>query len=91
MNRTAKRISPYTRLKEEFEEWMRTIIYAHTVSMFYYPKEKIAQGWNLSDLKERTIAAEQLGYDVLLEWDQGKGLRVFYRKKPASVPWSVRP
>lgn len=49
--------------------------------MFRYPKESITNSsWNLKDLYERTLAAQQLGYRVILTVDD-KGLLVEYEKK----------
>lgn len=38
--------------------------------MWRYPKEKLRGGWGLSDLDERTQAADQLGYRMELRHEE---------------------
>jgi hypothetical protein len=90
MNR--KPITPYQRLLTEFREFASKIYYPHTKTMWVYPKGKLGERWNLYDLAERTAAAEQLGYDVVLKYvndGDNPGLCVQYRKKPPLRPWVV--
>lgn len=87
---STKRKNPYQRLKEIGMEWANKIKYAHTKTMFYYPKSRLSEKWELRDLFERTAAAEQLGYEVVLEATD-LGLEVKYRKKAPDVPWEFRP
>lgn len=51
------------------------------IEMFHYPKDSMkTSSWSLVDLVERTLAAQQLGYRVVLTV-QDKGLVVEYEKK----------
>lgn len=84
-----KPINPYERLKREFREYASAIEYPHTKVMWRYPKERLHEGWTLANLAERVAAAEQIGYDVILQSDD-EGLRVIYRKKRPSTPWEAR-
>lgn len=83
-----KPINPYNRLKAEFREYVSKIEFPETKFMWRYPKEKLGENWSLVDLAERVSAAEQLGYDVVLQND-AQGLRVMYRKKRPSTPWEI--
>lgn len=83
-----KQINPYQRLKNVFRETWNKVQYAHKVQMWNYPKNRLSEGWNLTDLYERVGAATQLGYDVILEHNS-TGLTVFYRKKIPSRPFEI--
>lgn|GEM_PF-6513971 len=86
----AKRFNPYTALKQTFTEYVNAVEFARRKNMWFYPKDKLSSAtWSLSDLWERTAAAEQLGYDVVLTASD-KGLIVTYRKKHPDRPWEVR-
>jgi hypothetical protein len=85
-----KRVSPYTTLKKEAEDWARKVAHPHRKVMWTYPKEKLKEGWNVSDLAERVAAADQLGYDVKLE-NRTEGLTVIYVKRPPDVPYLFAP
>lgn len=84
-----KRKNPYQRLKEICQKWVNDVEYRHTKSMWQYPKNKLDDGWRLSGLWERTKAADQLGYDVILE-AVDDGLRVKYVKKIPDTPFEIR-
>ena len=79
------RMNPYERLKREFLRYVSAAMYRHTATMWHYPKDKLSDGWNLSDLYERTAAAEQVGYDVVLRAKE-HGLVVCYVKKLPPEP-----
>lgn len=83
------RVNPYTRLKGICKKYADEVRYPHTRNMWHYPKSRLKEGWTLTDLWERTAAAEQLGYDVVLE-AQDKGLLVKYVKKRPRVPWELQ-
>ena len=86
------RFNPYRDLQERCIEWARSVIYADKRLMWTYPGENIVTStWKIYDLKERVCAADQLGYEVILEWNEGKGLQVFYRKRPDSPPGRIHP
>jgi len=84
----SNRINPYTRLLKTCKEWANKIKYRHTVNMWRYPKDNLSSGWDLKDLWERTKAAEQLGYDVILV-AKDDGLSVNYVKKIPECPWEL--
>lgn len=84
-----KRKNPYTRLLDEIKDWCNKVRYRHQVSMWFYPKDRLIEGWSLNDLYERTKAAEQLGYDVVVVAND-KGLSVTYVKKVPEVPYRWR-
>jgi hypothetical protein len=81
-----KRINPYDRLLGEIKEFCSKLKYPHTKLMWRYPKEKLDNQWTLSDLWQRTSAATQLGYDVVLTATD-EGLLVEYKKKIPVIPY----
>jgi len=85
-----KRPNPYTTLANDAREWARSVLMARARTMWRYPKERLNEGWPLSDLRERTAAADQLGYDVRLRATDD-GLVVEYVKRPPPPPWAIRP
>lgn len=73
----------YSELRDRAQRFANDIYHAlHTrINMFRYPKEEIQNSsWNLKDLYERTQAAQQLGYEVVLTVTD-EGLQVQYQKK----------
>lgn len=86
----AKRLNPYQRLANEFLEWAYKVTGPKRKSMWFYPLGRLNEGWKLYDLYERTAAAEQLGFDVILKADD-KGLHVEYvEKRPEKPPYHLR-
>lgn len=90
MKEKPKPITPYRRLKDAARKFAASIEYAPTRRMWTYPKDKLGHQWKLEDLWERTKAAEQIGYDVVLEAHDTEGLIVRYRKKPDQTPYEIR-
>ena len=80
------RKNPYIMLLGHIKEYCHKVRFRHTVEMFNYPKNNLSGSWNLTDLYERTKAAEQLGYDVQLTAND-VGLIVHYKKKVPDVPY----
>lgn len=72
--------TPYQRLAEEFDQYKVKVAFPRRVGMWSYPKARLSEGWALLDLYERTKAAEQLGYDVIL-LPKDDGLHVQYVQK----------
>ena len=73
----------HKRLRQQAEEYAREIYHTlnNRINMFHYPKSGInTSSWNLRDLYERTQAAQQLGYEVILSTTDD-GLFVKYQKK----------
>ena len=78
-----KPINPYQRLHEQFEQFIGRVKYPHKTLVWRYDQKLIDSHnvWAMSKLQQRVIAANQLGYDVVLE-SSDYGLDVFYRKRP---------
>jgi len=83
-----KPLTPYQRLKADFQEWVLNATYRHTVTMWSYPKARLDEGCNLTYLAERVQAATQLGYEVHLIVEEGD-LIVKYKKRLPAKPWWV--
>ena len=80
--------NPYTRLKEIGQRFANKVHSPKRRTMWVYPKARIEEGWNLRDLRERVMAASQLGFEVLLEADDGD-LHVIYQEKRPETPWEL--
>lgn len=81
-----KRKNPYEMLLEEIKLFLNKIYYRKNIFMWRYPKESLSQGWNLEKLSWKVEAAEELGYEVLLQSDDDD-LKVVYREKIPDRPW----
>jgi len=79
------RISPYTRLLNVAREYARQVIYPRRIVMFYYERAQ------LTELYERIVAADQLGYDVHATADTEKRRVVLHYVKRADAPRELRP
>jgi len=84
------RENPYNRLKRICSSWADKVQYPHTVFMWRYPKNKLSSTWSLTDLYERTQAAQDLGYQVIITADKSDGLNISYQKKAPERPWELR-
>jgi hypothetical protein len=84
----AKPITPYQRLLDDFREYAGKVECRRRKPMFFIPKNRLSEGWRVDDIYERTAAAEQLGYDVILIADLD-GLRIRYIEKVPPKPWNV--
>ena len=82
-----KRKNPYTILLDEIKAWIRKMKYRHTVSMFYWSLENLKPGkvWRLDDVYQRTLAAQSLGYEVVIQADEN-GMTMKYKEK-IETPW----
>jgi len=80
------RVNPYIALLTDIKEYCWKVMYPKTIDMWHYPKKRLDEGWTLADLYERTAAAEQLGYDVILKATD-EGLEVKYQTKRPETPW----
>jgi len=76
------RKNPYVMLLEEVKDWARKLKYRHTISMFFWSLENLKpeKAWRLDDVYQRTLAAQALGYEVVVEADE-KGMTMKYKKK----------
>jgi hypothetical protein len=88
MERKSKPKTPYQRMLEDFREYAMKVRSARRVLMWVYPKDRLNNSWTLGDLNERVKAADQLGYDVIVE-AKDEGLRVVYRKRAPEAPYYV--
>lgn len=87
-----KRKGPYVELRERCRKWADSVEYAHKKLMWRYPAAKINESWNIFDLSERVRAADQLGFDVKLIWNDSKengGLEVWYVKRHDKRPFAI--
>lgn len=73
-----------TTLCDEGNTLFNTILCRNFKAMFWYPKEKLNNNWTLDDLYQRTMAAQTLGWDVVLFADE-KGLHVRYATQLPTV------
>lgn len=73
-----KPVNPYSRLLQEIRTFVLNLRNRKTVTMWRYPKEKLQQGWSLTDLWDRVSAANQIGWEVIIEAGDD-GLTVKYR------------
>ena len=85
----AKPITPYQRLLDTAAEWARKVTWRKERGMWTYPKAQLGEHWSMSDLYQRTLAAQQLGYHVILVADE-KGLMVRYREDVPQAPYEFR-
>lgn len=86
-----KRLNPYQRLLKEVVQFCREVRYPRRIEMFYYSKKELKSStFNLNELYERTKAADDLGYDVMLEANEAVGLIVRYVKKRPDIPYEWR-
>jgi len=85
-----KRLNPYQRLFETMATYCRKVEFRHHVLMLHYPRDEINKGsaWKLRGLYERTLAADQLGYDVVLRAQEDR-LQVLYVKKLPEIPMEM--
>lgn len=85
----SKTISPYTRLLNDAKNFIYKIHNPSRIFMWRYPKDKLGERWTLTDLYERTKAAEQLGYDVIVIAEDN-GLTIQYRKMMPEIPYNFK-
>jgi hypothetical protein len=81
--------NPYNRLKAKFLEYVDAVEYRHREDMFKVSKGQLSGPHTMADIFERTMAAQQIGYDVVLR-ASGEGLLFQYIKKIPDRPWEVR-
>jgi hypothetical protein len=83
-----KPVTPYDRLIRAVRRYVSSVLYPKKKTMWVYPKDKLSQGWSLSDLYERVAAADQLGYDVRLRIGE-TGLVVEYVERPKEIDYPI--
>ena len=79
-------INPYTRLLNRIKSFCFKLRTRRTVYMWNYPKNRLNEGWTLGDLYERAQAADQLGYDVIVETSPGSGITLKYVERLPAIP-----
>ena len=86
-----KIVTPYQQLLKNITEFCDKLATRHRRTMWTYPKDDIDNGslWELDHLRERVIAADQLGYEVMISEVDGY-LRVEYVKELPTIPWEWR-
>jgi len=78
------RINPYTALKSEFREWINASAGRRKIMLWRWPDPPAG---DISNLAQRVIAAQQLGYEVQIRHNDKEGLVVEYIKKLPDPPW----
>lgn len=83
-------MTPRQRLYEKAKAFTTKLRTLHTRSMLFYSAKEIEScSFNLRWLYQRSLAAEQLGYEVIMKADD-EGLHASYRKKMPEVPMELR-
>ena len=84
------RKNPYQMLLEEFRDWVVRVVHARRRQALWYTMATVNQNADFSRIWERTIAAQQIGYEVVVKASDD-GLRFEYvEKRPNSMPWRVQ-
>ena len=83
-----KRVNPYRRLQQIAMEYASQVDWPEKKAMFLIPIAKVRNqtAFSFLDIYERTKAAEQLGYRVVIE-ARDDGLSFQYIKKPPKIPY----
>lgn len=79
-----KRQNPYSMLMERFAAFARKTQLKQACTMWSYPKDQIDNGaaWGMSQLRERVIAARQLGKDVEIIEKNGDLIVQYVNQRP---------
>lgn len=80
--------NPYTRLLNEIRVFCLSLR-RREKQVFTIPKAKMAEGWRVDNIWERTVAAEQLGWNVEVKATEA-GLVFWYVKKPPAIPYNFQ-
>lgn len=84
-----KPVTPYQRLLEAMRKFAGEVEYPKRQRMWVYAKNDLGKGWDLTKLNERALAAQQLGFDILLK-PTDEGLEIWYVQKRPERPWELR-
>ncbi len=77
-----KQKTPYDMLLEKIRDYVYKITYPMKKTMFFFGGDDLGKAYYLKDVYERTVAANTLGYDVILETKTDKkSLEILYRKR----------
>lgn len=90
-----KRKTPYQMLMEEAQRVLDRMLFPRRVMMWRYTQGDLESGqYSVGTfLRERVLAAQQLGYEVHLEAEAGGGLSVMYverRMARSDLPFLLR-
>lgn len=93
MKKRSKSVSktPYRKLLERVRPLFRELVSPQKHIMFWYKKETIVSvnGVSVLGLYERTLAAQQLGWRVVVSARDG-GLVFEYEKEKPPIDWELR-
>lgn len=82
-------ISPYHRLLTIAKDFAYETKFRETITMFGGMKKDLNYTWD--QIYERMMAAEQLGYEVLIKPDSNVNcFRIVYRKKVIEIPYELQ-
>jgi hypothetical protein len=85
-----KPTAPYQRLLNEIHQLVFNWRHRHTVNLFSIPKLSLeSTSYTLIDIYHKVHAADQLGYDVVLE--VRNNLLVASYKKRVNIPYHMDP
>lgn len=74
-----RRKTPYDHLLARFERLCLAIEAPRRREMYVLPMADMdTKGYRFADVAQRTQAADRLGWDVRLRWDQERGLVIEY-------------
>lgn len=80
------RMNPYARLLCEIKEFAAMVKFPRRTTMWAYSAKDLKKPWGLESLRERVVAADQLGFDTQLRALPDGGLAVQYVKR-VEVPF----
>lgn len=85
-----KTITPYQRLLDEIHDLVFKWRHRHTVSLFTIPVSDLkTKSFTMLDVYHKVQAAQDLGYEVVLEVGSDR-LYAFYKRK-VEVPFHLNP
>ena len=84
-----KRVNPYDALKKHCHDVLFKIVHCRRRTMLEFPVG-VLRSFSLLDVQLRVIAADQLGYEVVV-FNHGEKLVFEYRdKRPEQIPYSFQ-
>jgi len=83
-----KPVNPYVRLRDEARQWVSKVLFPQRRTMFAWKPERGT--YTLNDIVQRTIAARQIGWEVVVSVDaDNETLRFTYRQLPPAPPSAI--
>ena len=80
--------TPYQRLIRAVRKYVSETKNPKQIPMWKYSRKNLRDLWKLDALYERTYAAQQLGYDVILKTDE-EWFYVYYQKRPSKIDYCI--